>query len=181
MTVHHISVSKMDPCCLYGKGSVCMTFKRPTPKRSYKQAEMCKQNDITMLKCYSSSHEHVNGHCVCWRLGLGFWDDCLGSHPGHTRVRRIVSIPFIVPVHNHPGSGLLPAHRPISPRYSDLLWLNVFLADNWWWKHEEPYYVPYDEPNLFIVLQRHTWSFLLDTKPFIVALGEMKEWALAMT
>ena len=62
-------------------------------------------------------------HFVCWGLGLGFWDDCLGSHPCHTRVGRIVSFPFVVPGHNHAGTGLLPVPGPSSPRCSNLPWL----------------------------------------------------------
>ena len=126
---------------------------------------MSYHNAITTLKCYSSNHVCVSGHFVSWGLEQCFWDACLGSHPGHTRVGQIVSFPFIVPAHNHSGAGLLPAHRPSSSQSSNLLRLSVLLAGDWGWRHREPFYLPYHKPHLVIVWRRHTCLFLLDTKP----------------
>ena len=62
-------------------------------------------------------------------------------------------------------SELLPTHGPSPPRCNSLLWLNVQLAGDWGWRHWEPFYLPYHEPPLVVEWQRHTYSFLLDTKP----------------
>ena len=58
---------------------------------------------------------------------------------------------------------------------SGLLWLNVLFASNWAWRHGEPFHLPYHEPALFIEWQRHTCSFLLDTKP-LWHWGKWKRW-----
>ena len=63
------------------------------------------------------------------------------------------------------GTEPLPTHGPSPSRCSGLLWLNVLFAGNWGWKHREPFYLPYHKPALVIEWQRHTCSFLLDTKP----------------
>ena len=64
-----------------------------------------------------------------------------------------------------PQTELLPTHGPIPSRCCGLLWLNVLFTGNWGWRHREPFYLPYHEPALVIEWQRHTCSFLLDTKP----------------
>ena len=66
---------------------------------------------------------------------------------------------------HHSGTELLPTHGPNPPRCNSLLWLNVLLAGDWGWRHWEPFYLPYHEPPLVVEWQRHTYSFLLDTKP----------------
>ena len=60
---------------------------------------------------------------------------------------------------------ILPARGPSSPQCNCLLWLNVLLAGNCEWRHWEPFYLPYHEPPLVVEWQRHTCSFLLNTKP----------------
>ena len=46
------------------------------------------------------------------------------------------------------GTELLPTRGP-SPSWCDsLLWLNVLFANNWGWRHREPFYLPYHEPAL---------------------------------
>ena len=66
---------------------------------------------------------------------------------------------------HHSGTELLPTHGPSPLRCNSLLWLNVLLAGDWGWRHWEPFYLPYHEPPLVVEWQRHTYSFLLDTKP----------------
>ena len=66
---------------------------------------------------------------------------------------------------HHSGTELLPTHGPSPPRCNSLLWLNVLLAGDWGRRHWEPFYLPYHEPPLVVEWQRHTYSFLLDTKP----------------
>ena len=66
---------------------------------------------------------------------------------------------------HHSGTELLPTHGPSPPRCNSLLRLNVLLAGDWGWIHWEPFYLPYHEPPLVVEWQRHTYSFLLDTKP----------------
>ena len=63
------------------------------------------------------------------------------------------------------ATALLPTHGPSPSRCSGLLWLNVLFTGNWGWGHQEPSYLPYHGPALVIEWQRHTCSFLLDTKP----------------
>ena len=63
------------------------------------------------------------------------------------------------------GAELLPTHGPSPSWHSYLLWLNVLFTGNWGWRHREPLYLPYHEPTLVTEWQRHTCSFLLDTKP----------------
>ena len=58
---------------------------------------------------------------------------------------------------------------------SSLLWLNVLFAGNWGWKHQETFYLPYQEPALVIEWQGHTCPFLLDTKP-LWHWGKWKSW-----
>ena len=66
---------------------------------------------------------------------------------------------------HHSGTELLQIHGPSPPRCNSLLWLNVLLAGDWGWRHWEPFYLSYHEPPLDVEWQRHTYSFLLDTKP----------------
>ena len=66
---------------------------------------------------------------------------------------------------HHPGTELLPAHGPSSPRSGGLLWLNVLLAGDRRRRRWEPFYLPYHELPLVIERQRHTCSLLLDTEP----------------
>ena len=63
------------------------------------------------------------------------------------------------------GTELLPTHGPSPSWCGSLIWLNVLFAGNWGWRHWEPFYLPYHEPDLVIEWQRHTCSFLLGTKP----------------
>ena len=65
---------------------------------------------------------------------------------------------------HHSSTELLPTLGPSPSRCSGLLWLNVLFASNWGWRHQEPFDLPYHEPALVIEWQRHTCSFLLDTK-----------------
>ena len=62
------------------------------------------------------------------------------------------------------GTGLLPVHGSSSPRCRFILWRNVMLAGNCGWRHREPFYLTHHEPSLDIEWQKHTCSFLLDTK-----------------
>ena len=66
---------------------------------------------------------------------------------------------------HHSGTELLPTHGSSSSRCISLLWLNVLFADNWGWRHPEPFYLSYHEPALVIRWQGHTCPLLLDTKP----------------
>ena len=63
------------------------------------------------------------------------------------------------------GTELLPTHGPSPSWRGSLLWLNVLFADNWGWRHREPFYLRYHEPALVIEWQRHTCPFLQGTKP----------------
>ena len=65
---------------------------------------------------------------------------------------------------HHTGTGQLPAHGLSSPRCSSLHWLNVLLVGDLGWRHREPINLPYLKSTLVIERQRHTCSFLLDTK-----------------
>ena len=76
---------------------------------------------------------------------------------------------------HHTGTGLLLAHGPSSPRYSSLHWLSVLLAGDWGWRLREPFNLPYPESPLVIERQRHTCSFLLDTKQ-LWHWGKQKSW-----
>ena len=73
---------------------------------------------------------------------------------------------------HHSSTELLPEHGSSSPWCSSILWLTVLLAGDWWWRHWEPFYLPYHEPPIVIEWQGHTCPFLLDTQP----LREMKQW-----
>ena len=76
---------------------------------------------------------------------------------------------------HHSGTELLPTHGPSPPRCNSLLWLNVLLAGDWGLRHWEPFYLPYHEPPLVVEWQRHTYSFLLDTKP-LLHIRKWKSW-----
>ena len=81
---------------------------------------------------------------------------------------------------HHIGTGLLLEHGPSSRRYSSLHWLSVLLAGDWGWRLREPFNLPYLESPLVIEQQRHTCSFLLDTKQLCIGIeGDKRVYQLA--
>ena len=72
------------------------------------------------------------------------------------------------------GAELLPTHGSSSWRCSSLLWLNDPFAGSWKWRHREPFYLRYHEPDMVIVWQGHKSSFVPDIGH--LALREIKEW-----
>ena len=91
-----------------------------------------------------------NGETTCRHFTKRLPDKCI------IVAAEATAITLALNYYQHMG----PVHHDVIV-YSD----SVLLAGDWGWRHWEPFYLPYHELPLVVEWERHTYSFLLNTKP----------------